>query len=203
MTPNARASFEAEIEAACQRDDLEAATSKLIRGYGPEVLGFLVHATSDEALARDAFSWFCESVWKGLSRFRWESSLRTWCYVLARRSISRALRDRPGTRERPLETGQLENLAETVTTSALPIYRAQLAAGLAALRAELSQQERVLLTLRVDRELSWREIAQVVGDDDHATEAELDRTAAGLRKRYERAKARLHELAAQRGLAHR
>jgi RNA polymerase sigma-70 factor (ECF subfamily) len=192
--------MEDEVRASIQRGALDEATSATVRGYGPEVLGFLVHATGDEMLARDAFSWFCESVWRGLPGFRWEATLRTWCYVLARRSIARARRDRPGPAEERLSSAMVENLAESVTTSAMPLYQAQVAQGIAALRAQLTAEDRMLLTLRVDRELSWREIVSVLtNDDDELAADELDRRAAGLRKRYERAKLRLHELARDAG----
>ena len=48
-----------------------------MRRFGPEILGFLLSATRDDGLAGDAFSVFCEDVWKGLAKFRFESSLRT------------------------------------------------------------------------------------------------------------------------------
>jgi RNA polymerase sigma-70 factor, ECF subfamily len=198
--------FESSIRDQVRHGAHEAATSAIVRTWGPEILGFLIQTMRDEALARDAFSWFCESLWRGLPGFRWEASLRTWCYVLARRSVARVLRDRTAVRECLLSSGKLDALAESVTTSALPVYRAQLARGIAALRAELTETERMLLTLRIDRELSWREIAIVMGDHDETLSPPTERIesdAATLRKRYERTKLKLHRLARERGLIHR
>ncbi|MEM6993153.1 MAG: sigma-70 family RNA polymerase sigma factor [Myxococcota bacterium] len=200
MASKHRAEIERRTREATDRQDWEAATEVAVRGYGPEVFGFLVHTTSDETLAGDAFSWFCESLLKAIPRFRWEASLRSLCYVLARRGISRAKRGRPNVRETPLTTGKMEHLAQEITTSALPIYRQQMASEVAGLRAALAEEDRVLLTLRVDRELSWKEVAAVMSDEDELDDETLDRHAAALRKRYERAKHQLRELAIARGL---
>jgi len=81
-------------------------------------------------------------------------------------------------------------------------------AGLARLRASLSVEEQTLLVLRVDRELEWEEIAEVLGpgpeDDDTPPGGggarPAARRAAALRKRFERLKARLREEAMKNGL---
>jgi RNA polymerase sigma-70 factor (ECF subfamily) len=53
------------------------------------------------------------------------------------------------------------------------------------LRSSLSADDQTLLILRVDRAMSWREIAHVIGDAHEPA----------LRKRYERIKNRLRDLA--------
>jgi RNA polymerase sigma-70 factor (ECF subfamily) len=60
------------------------------------------------------------------------------------------------------------------------------------LRAALDEEDRTLLILRVDRRMHWRDIAQVMADGV-VDEGELVRTAAKLRKRFERIKERLRE----------
>ena len=62
---------------------------------------------------------------------------------------------------------------------------------LASLRAELSETDQLLLMLRVDRELDFLEIALVFLGDEQASEAELKRETARLRKRFQLVKARL------------
>lgn len=58
-------------------------------------------------------------------------------------------------------------------------------------------EDRMLLVLRLDREMSWTEVARVLTDD--AADADVSREAARLRKRFERVKAKLAEQL--RGLA--
>ncbi|HZJ66037.1 MAG TPA: hypothetical protein VFD36_21170, partial [Kofleriaceae bacterium] len=67
----------------------------------------------------------------------------------------------------------------------------------AEIRTELDDDDQTLLILRVDRNLAWRDIAQVLLGED-ARPGELTRKAATLRKQYERVKVRLRELAADR-----
>jgi hypothetical protein len=55
--------------------------------------------------------------------------------------------------------------------------------------------------LRIDRGLSWLEIAAVcLGDERESDAEELKREAARCRKQFERAKSRLRELAERAGL---
>jgi hypothetical protein len=57
--------------------------------------------------------------------------------------------------------------------------------------------------LRVDRGLSWLEIAAVCAGSEAADEETLKREAARCRKQFERTKERLRELAEQAGLLER
>jgi len=51
------------------------------------------------------------------------------------------------------------------------------------LRAQLSPEERELLTLRIDRDMDWADVAEVVGEKPTT-----------VRKRYERLRGRIREL---------
>jgi len=87
----------------------------------------------------------------------------------------------------------LSRLAEEIRTrTGVRVERQKQA--LDALRAELTEEEQTLLVLRIDQQLSWDEIAEVMGD----AAAPLD--AAALRKRFERLKEKLTKLAKERGL---
>lgn len=89
---------------------------------------------------------------------------------------------------------QLEAHVRRETLSEL---RTEKRTEIATLRDELAEDDRALLVLRVDRDLSWREIAQVLGGGD---EENLDREAARLRKRFQLVKDQLRRLAQSRGL---
>jgi RNA polymerase sigma-70 factor, ECF subfamily len=67
-------------------------------------------------------------------------------------------------------------------------------AELEALRAELSDEDQTLLVLRLDQDLTWEEVAEVLSLEGRAVEA------ATLRKRYERIKGRLAELVRARDI---
>lgn len=196
-------SLEQRVSSALDRGEHDAAVTDVVRTLGPEVLGFL-HATArEEAIANEAFSRFCEDVWRGLKTFEHRASLRAWCYVVARRALHRTSR-----RERPVDrltTGGAAQLADRVRTETLPYLRTGVRDGIRALREELDEDDRVLLTLRVDRGLAWRDLAEVFLQRDaeagyEPTPEDLTKTAATLRKRFERIKGRIKRLARERGL---
>src|SRR5256885_15823492 len=87
------AQIEDEVRRLLSNGDVDAATTVALRGYGPEVLGFLAAVAKNEADARDAFSEFSEDLWQGLDKFVGNSSLRTWAYTIARRALWRVLND--------------------------------------------------------------------------------------------------------------
>jgi RNA polymerase sigma-70 factor (ECF subfamily) len=94
---------------------------------------------------------------------------------------------------RHLETEDAERLAEEVRTrSAVRLERQSTA--LTALRDALDLDEQTLLTLRLDERLAWDEIAQIMSSDGEPVDA------ATMRKRFERLKAKLGELARRQGL---
>src|SRR5262245_13743197 len=78
---------EDEIRRLCEAGDARAATARAIQALGPELMGFLVVLAGNPDDAAEVFSDLCVRIWRGLPAFRWESSLRTWAYVLARRAL--------------------------------------------------------------------------------------------------------------------
>lgn len=181
--------------------DLEGACTAALETYGPEIAGFLVAMTRDEDVGAEAFSVFCEDLWRGLGRFRWQSSLRTWLYTLARHAAHRTLRDPRRRRERnlPLSVATAVSKLEVQLRASTAAYRKTANKDrLRALRASLASDDQALLTLRLDRGLEWLDIARVFEDD--ADEAALKRKSASLRKRFERVKVRLRQLAEAEGL---
>lgn len=196
-----RSSLEDQIRALHEQDQLKEAARVALEGYGPELLGFLMALTRDADVASEVFSQFCEDMWRGLEGFRWGSTFRTWAYTIARNAHRRYLRDphyRRGTR---LETSDLFKLQQKVRSQTLPFLLTAVKDRFAALRESLSPDDQTLLILRIDRRMNWIDIAEVMLDtEEELSEAEIKRKAAALRKRYERVKARLRELAEQEGL---
>jgi RNA polymerase sigma-70 factor (ECF subfamily) len=169
--------------------------------YGGEVLGFLHAVARDDDLAHEAFSVFSEDLLRGLPSFRWDASLRTWCYALARNALHRLRRD---PRRRARNNVSLSNqgaaisaIVEQVRTATMPFLKTEIKDELRRLRDALDPDDHALLVLRIDRKMSWKDIARALPGDDGQ---ELDRRAATLRKRFERAKTMLREMATSRGL---
>jgi RNA polymerase sigma-70 factor (ECF subfamily) len=190
-----QAQLEDEVKTLVAAAQIEAATTLIVRELGPELLGFLVVVVRDRTDAGDVFADLCTRIWKSIATFGWRCSLRTWCYVLARHACHAWHKDRARRGEEvPLSAvPELEAMMLRVRTSTFARLDRQPSRA-DRLRAKLTPDEQTLLTLRIDRELDWREIALVLADKDLDDDA-LTREAASLRKRYERLKDKLRKLA--------
>lgn len=198
MEGDDRTRLEDTIRAHCDAERFSEAVTIAVRGFGPEVLGYLVAMSKNETDANDAFSLFCEDVWRGLPHFRWASSFRTWAYTLARHALFRLSRD-PERRHPKIpisQSTQLAELAVQVRTTAMLAISAEPKSRIAVLREKLEPDDRTLLILRIDRRLAWQEIARVMAEEELPA-AEVTKAAAMLRKRFERVKERLRKLATE------
>ena len=139
-------------------------------------------------------------VWRGLPGFRWQASVRAWCYTLARHALARLQRAPARRRTVGLATAELDALVAEVRTRTLSIVRTEARDGVRALREQLTPDEQAILILRIDRNLPWRDVARILADDDAPSEAVLVRRAAALRKRFEAIKATLRAKARRAGL---
>ncbi|HEY0985574.1 MAG TPA: sigma-70 family RNA polymerase sigma factor [Kofleriaceae bacterium] len=193
--PAAPDASEAAIQALCRDGAHAEATTAALQRYGVELLGFLRALAGDDDLAGDAFSELGEDVWTGLPRFRWESSLRSWLYALARNALAQLRRDPRRRRERNLPLSIAPEVAAVARTVTLEIQRTEVKDEFRVLREQLDPEEHELLLLRLDRGLSWKDIARILGGA-----GDLDTRAAALRKRFERARDRLKKLAIEHGL---
>jgi RNA polymerase sigma-70 factor (ECF subfamily) len=182
---------ESQALALCSRGAFDEAATWLLRAYGPEILTYLASLEHEVDEARDVFSEFCVALWQSLPRFRGECSLRTYCYVLARRKWARSLRTRGRRRAEVPLSREAEAVAAEVRDSTAEYLRSEARQRLLAVRAALDADDHTLLVLRLHRKLAWPDIARVLSDGDEPSDAEITRLAATLRKRYERLKEQL------------
>jgi RNA polymerase sigma-70 factor, ECF subfamily len=173
--------------------DADGAATAVIEALGPSILRYLRSMLRVEEDAADAFSQWSENVWIGLPAFRGESSLKTWGYRLAWNAAQNLRNEAWRRRGQRLATGQASALAISIRTRSVVVVERQRQA-LDELRATLSEEDRSLLVLRLDQQLSWNEVAEVLAEVGKRIEP------ATLMKRFERVKARLGELARERGL---
>lgn len=170
---------DAELRSLLQAARYMEATTLVLRKLGPEILGFL-SAVLGNVEGDEVFAAFSESLWRSLAGYRSRCGIRTWAYMLARQQIARhrkdARRHQPQVRISEL-ADVLQEVRRTYTTRRATLTR---------LRNELSIEDRELLILRIDRELSFDEIAHLfVEDPITADDQALHREAARLRKRFQ------------------
>jgi RNA polymerase sigma-70 factor (ECF subfamily) len=187
---------EGEIRDLFVAGALDRAATAALEAYGSELLGFLVAILRSESDASEVFAQMCEDMWRGLPQFEWRSSCRTWLYTLARHAAWRHRRTPLEQRKRRVPLSQISEVADRIRSRTLPHLRSEMKDQLAEIRAELEPDDQALLILRVDRGLSWKETAQVMGADD----ADSDAAAARLRQRFQKVKAKIRALATKQGL---
>jgi RNA polymerase sigma-70 factor (ECF subfamily) len=186
--------LEPRILSLLDAGDVSGAATEALRGYGPQVLGYLTAVLRDDDDAHDVFSQFAEDLWRGLPGFRRESAIRTWAFRLAWHAASRYARDPYRKRHRPILTTEASKIAEEVRSTMSTYAPGGRADKLMKLRESLDPEEQTLLILRVDKAMPWEDVAEVMRADGEAT------SPAALRKRFERLKEKLGRLAREQGL---
>jgi RNA polymerase sigma-70 factor (ECF subfamily) len=194
---------ERECRQAFDAEDYVRAATLAIERYGREIMAFLLARLRRRSDAEEVFAMFAEKLWIGLASFEWRCSLKTWCYRIARNAandFATAAYNRTG---RHVALSQHEALAQLVdrTRSSTTLYRQTGAREqIRKLRESLSPDDQMLLLLRVDKRMDFRDIAIAMGHGETLEPVEVERDAARLRKRFERVKERLREMAKEAGL---
>lgn len=156
-------SIDTVVQGLLGAGNVAGAATEAIRGLGPSVLQYLRSLLRDEGDAGEAFSSFAEHLWVGLKSYRGEGSFRSWTFRLARNAALNLRNEAWHRQVRPFDTGEATALADEVRTrSSSRMEKQRQAQELEELRRELSEEDRTLLILRVDQELSWPEISDVL-----------------------------------------
>jgi RNA polymerase sigma-70 factor (ECF subfamily) len=191
--------LEEQIRSLREQGDLRAAATAAIEAYGPEVFGFLVALLHDQRDASEVFSQTSEDMWVALPRFEGQCSMRTWLYTLARNAAARLHRSPHRQPGRHVALSEVTDVAARVRSVTPAHLRTEVKDRWAAIRESLEEDDRALLVLRVDRAMSWRDIALVLAAEAESAEP-LERVEARLRKRFQLVKAEVRKRARQAGL---
>ena len=194
---------EQAIRQAHERHDFESAATLALEAYADEILSFLCARLRSQSDAQEAFSMFAEDLWGGLPRFGWRCSMRTWAYTLARNAATRYVSSPQNRVERNLtlsQPGRLSALVERVRSTTHVYQRTEVKDRFRALRERLDTEDQLLLILRIDRNMGWRDIAIASSGNADLDDDAIDRESARLRKSFERVKAELKRMAEEEGL---
>jgi RNA polymerase sigma-70 factor, ECF subfamily len=189
------------IREAHARSDFATAVREALELYEAEVFSFLCARLGGESDANDVYSQTCEDLWRGIAGFAWRSSFRTWFYTVARHAAIRFERAPANQEGRRQSLSRVSDPAVADRSRTRPYLRTDVKDRFAALRSSLTPDEQSLLVLRIDRDLSWEEIAGILRDEgDEADDAGLKREASNLRQRFRKLKERLRQRARAVGL---
>jgi RNA polymerase sigma-70 factor (ECF subfamily) len=154
----------------------------LVTVVGSELRPFLHRLLGEAALAEEAYSTTCERLWRGLATFRWECSLRSWAYIVARREAARCRARQARIAARQTTLSAAENVR--VPTGSRPALSTTRRDQLELLRESISDEDRDLLVMRVERGLPWKEIAASFLDEGVQDAESIVRESARLRQRF-------------------
>jgi RNA polymerase sigma-70 factor, ECF subfamily len=184
--------LEETVLALVARGEIKEAVTLVLQAHGPEVVGYLENVLGDPDDARDIFQRTAEDLWNWLPQFR-GGSLRAATYRIAWHAAARFRREAWRRRRERMHTTMASRIAASITSP-----ESRLATKprdrLDRLRESLEPEERTLLILRLDREMSWNEVAEVLSSDGDPVDS------AAVRKRFERVKDKLGKLAKEQGL---
>ncbi|HEY5945500.1 MAG TPA: sigma-70 family RNA polymerase sigma factor [Kofleriaceae bacterium] len=194
------ADIDVEVVDLVRAEQHEKAATRIFELYGSEMYGFLVNLMGNETAASDVFSQVGEDLWAGLPKFKFKCSVRTWVYVLARHAAARYRRSPWNKGERRGAESRIDSLMQVARSRTQPWQRTEIKDRFSELRESLEPDDRILLTLRIDRDLPWEEVARVMLDGDDPDAAALSRETDRLRKRFQLLKTELRKRAQAAGL---
>ncbi|MDJ0763882.1 MAG: sigma factor [Myxococcota bacterium] len=207
MHPKATSgSVEPHIRGAFKKADFDTAATLFMQHFGSEIVSFLAGRLKGEAAdVSEVFSQFAEDFWRGLPNFRWRTTIRGWAYALARNAAYRYIQQVDRQREREItynsKSANFARLVSEIRAETKRHLRTEVKDQLRALREQLDMDDQTLLVLRVDRQLSWKELAVVLSDMGEQMErSDIIQWSARLRQRFQTIKKRLKELAIAEGL---
>jgi len=170
--------YERLLVLRCQSGD-EAALGELIARYSPGLRFYLRKMAGPTTSADDLLqeTWF--DVYRKINGLERPEAFAAWLYRIARDKAYRQLRRRP-------EPGQLpeENPPEPIA-AADEIFTAEEARSVRAALDELPDEQREVLTLRFIEEMSYEQIAEVIGRPVGTVRSRIHYAKAALRAKLE------------------
>jgi RNA polymerase sigma-70 factor, ECF subfamily len=205
MDSNERNELESSIRTCLQRGDLTQAAELGIRGYRSEILKLLSMELRDPTAVADVFSVFCENIWKGIAGFRGDCLFRTWAYCVARHAAYSHKRSAMSKHEELHSqfSSQVQGQAQVqgARSTTRPWLKTEVKQAFAHLRERLSEEDQEILFLRINRRMSWEEIACILAEEGTPQSPEALRKRCNvLRKRFQRLKEALRQMAEEHGL---
>ncbi len=191
---------ESPIRTLCEAGDHDAATARTLETYGAEVFRYLVAVHRDQDEADDAYGMFMEKLLSTLPSFRWQCSMRSWSYLLARNASAEVRRGIARQRALAFDTTRWGQVAARVRSETMSILRTEKRTALEELYVTLSSEDRELIVLRLTHGMSWREVALLTAGKAELDEQALAVESARVRKRYQLLRTRLRKLGKERGL---
>lgn len=162
-----------------------SAFEALVMRYQTRMVNYAVAMVHDQGIAEDVAQETFVRAWRGLDRFRGESSFKTWLYRIAS-NVARTHLDRRG-RQARVGDRSLDDDAERLQAGDVPSAAPDAETALVTrdtidrALAELPEELRLALVLRDVEGLDYKEIAVVTGAPIGTVESRIFRARRRLR----------------------
>lgn len=165
----------------------EKSLEVLVRRYLGPIFSFIFRVVGDIQEAEDITQEVFVKVWRNLKKFDQEKSFKTWIFTIAKNASIDFLRKKRAIPFSEFETQENENLLmETLTDPlSLPdelLKQADIRERLNLAMQKLTPQSRLLLLLRYNEHLTFREISEVLGEPLNTIKSRHRRAIIQLRK---------------------
>ncbi len=184
------ADLDAALMLRVQRGDRDAFT-ELVGKYQKPIYNFILRTVRDETEAEDLTQTTFVQVWKSAQRYRVNAKFSTWLYTIARNLCLNEIRRRsrhpadsldataPGDDDQPLR--QFEDTRLFSPPDAM--LHGELEQKIEEAVAGLPEKQRTAILLCRQDELSYEEIAEVVGCSVSATKSLIHRARETLKEK--------------------
>ena len=184
------AESDAELMLQTKRGDTRAFTV-LVERYRQPVMNFVLRTLQDETEAEDIAQNVFVQVFKAAPRHRETAKISTWIFTIARNLCLNELRRRRRHPTEPLDPGPAAGEDRAVfqpqdPTAPIPhasLLRAELEQKVGEAIAALPENQRTCLLLCQQGELSYEDIAEVIGCSVSATKSLIFRARETLKGR--------------------
>ena len=168
-----------KLIAAISRGDQEAFET-LVKRYQAPLLNFIARYIGDRSMAEDITQEVFLRIYRAAPRFEAKTKVSTWVFLIAYNQAMTEI----GRRKRRQNLWQAirqnsEEGVERVSSHHTSGYELQ--EELASALGRLPENQRAALLLRVNEELSYREIAEVLGMSVQSVESLLFRARSSLK----------------------
>jgi RNA polymerase sigma-70 factor (ECF subfamily) len=190
MPPDHDPKADAGLMRRVQRGDREA-FAELVEHYKGPIYNFILRTVRDETEAEDLTQNTFVQVWKSAKRYRLSAKFSTWLYTIARNLALNEIRRRSRHRAESLDAPHPDHQelplhqVEDAATPGPPdqIVREELYAKVEEAIRDLPENQRTALLLCREADVSYEEIAEILGVSLSATKSIIHRAREVLRVR--------------------
>ncbi|HYL38957.1 MAG TPA: sigma-70 family RNA polymerase sigma factor [Bryobacteraceae bacterium] len=169
-----------EVIEACQRGDYDA-FRLLFEAHQDRVYSIALRYSGDRAEAMDIAQDTFLKLLSSIRDFRADSSFESWLYRIV---VNRCLdHKRRGRRWAPFLEGLLEALSAPAESALSGLIRDEKEQSVQEIVAKLCPEQRIVVVLRYTEELSYEQIAEIVGCSAGTVASRLSRAHKVLERR--------------------